>query len=449
MHPEACIPSEPAESAVQATLVDTAFPNPDQRIDLVTAVALVWSERRRCLRWLGIGLILSVAIALLIPNRYESTASLMPPDPQAMSSMAMLATMSGAASPSSTAGLASSLFGTKPASATFMGVIQSRSAQDDLINRFDLRKVYGYKRYVDTREELASRTSVKEDAKTGVISITVTDRRPDRARDLARAYVEELDKLVAQLSTSSARRERLFLEQRLSAVQEELDAASRELSRFSSRNLTLDMQTQGKTLVEAAARLQSELIVAQSEVRGLETVYGVGNTRLRAAQARVAELERQLRTLSGRGDSEESSGLGPGQLYPSLRRLPLLGVTYADLYRRLKVREAVYEVLTKQYELAKVQEAREIPTVKVLDQPTLPEKKAFPPRMAIIILGTFLTIPLIAVRLSAENRWRRLEADDPRKTLVSDIRRTIRARALWKRKQVLVRKNLDETAACG
>ena len=132
-------------------------------------------------------------------------------------------------------------------------------------------------------------------------------------------------------------------------------------------------------------------------VNSTETVYGPGNTRVRAAHARVAELERQLRTLSGRGEGEENQDLGPGQLYPSLRRLPLLGVTYADLYRRLKVREAVYEVLTKQYELAKVQEAREIPTVKVLDQPTLPEKKAFPPRIVIVILGTILTILLIAV----------------------------------------------------
>ena len=425
----------PVEASVKSAMLDEQVAEPDQRIDLVSGAALLWSQRRRVLRWLEIGLVVSAVVAFLIPNRYESTASLMPPDPQSLSSGAMLAAMAGAAASSATAGLASSLLGAKSASGTFVGVIQSRTAQDDLINRFDLRKVYGYKRYIDTREKLATRTSVKEDAKTGVVSITVTDGSPDRARDLARAYVEELDKLVAQLSTSSARRERVFLEQRLKTVQTDLDAASRDLSQFSSRNATLDMQNQGKTLVDAAARLQGELIVAQSEMRGLEAVYSDNNTRVRAARARIAELEQQLRALSGRGETGNSVELEPGQLYPSLRRLPLLGVTYADLYRRVKVQEAVYEILTKQYELAKVQEAREIPTVKVLDQPTLPEKKSFPPRLLIIVIGTFMTTLLVAIRLSWENFWKMLPGSDPRKVLVLHIRETIRTSVGRKRKR--------------
>jgi len=420
---------------MEAAVLESPVSDPDPRIDLVSGAALLWSQRLRVLRWVGIGLVVSMTIALLIPNHYESTASLMPPDPQSMSSGAMLATMAGAASPTTTAGLATSLLSAKSASATLVGVLQSRTAQDDLINHFDLRKVYGYKRYIDTREKLAARTSVKEDPKTGVISITVTDNNPDRARDLARAYVEELDKLVAQLSTSSARRERMFLEERLKEVKQDLDEASRELSQFSSRNATLDVQNQGKTLVDAAARLQGELIVAQSEMRGLKAIYADNNTRVRAAQARVAELERQLRALSGQGEEGEEADLKPGQLYPSLRRLPLLGVTYYDLYRRVKIQEVVYEILTKQYELAKVQEAREIPTVKVLDQPTLPEKKSFPPRLLIIAIGTFLTFLMMAIRLSSENHWRNLEVDDPRRILACEIRNTIRTSALWRRKR--------------
>jgi capsule polysaccharide export protein KpsE/RkpR len=365
----------------------------------------------------------------------------MPPDPQSLSSGVMLAAMAGAATSPATAGLASSLLGAKSASATFVRMIQSRTAQDDLINRFDLRRVYGRKRYIDAREKLATRTSVKEDAKTAVVSITVSDQSPERARDLARAYVEELDKLVAQLSISSARRERVFLEARLKAVQADLDSASRELSQFSSRNATLDMQSQGKTLVDAAARLQGELIVAQSEMRGLEAVYSASNTRVRSARARVRELERQLESISGGG--EEDRDLKPGQLYPSLRRLPLLGVTYADLYRQVKVQEALYEVLTKQYELAKVQEAREIPTVKVLDQPTLPERKSFPPRLLIIIIGTFITALLLFVRLCAESFWTALPASDPRKVLALRIRETIPT--MWKRERLRLQPKREKT----
>ena len=413
-------------------LLDSPATDFDRRKDepgtgLVAVATLLWSERPRVRRWLGIGLAVSIGLALLIRNQYESTVSLMPPDPQSISSGAMLASMAGAASPSATAGLASSLLGAKSASASFIGVIQSRTAQDDLINRFDLRRVYRCKRYIEARARLASHTRVKEDLKTGVLSITVSDRDPVRARDLAGAYVDELDKLVAQLSTSSARRERMFLEDRLKAVEQDLDEASRELSRFSSRTTTLDVQNQGKTLVDAAAKLQGELIVAQSEVRGLEAVYSDGNTRVQAAQARVAELKRQLERISGRGEREQESDLEPGQLYPSLRRLPLLGVTYYDLYRRVKVQEAVYESLTRQYELAKVQEAREIPTVKVLDKPVLPEKKSFPPRRIIILLGVLITFLLITARLLFERFWQKLGADDPRKALACEIGKTITA----------------------
>ena len=149
------------ESSVKGAVLDMQVAEPDQRTDLVAGATLLWSQRRRLLRWLGIGLLISTLAAFLIPNRYESTASLMPPDPQSLTSGAMLAAMSGAAVSPATAGLASSLLGAKSASATFVGVIQSRTAQDDLINRFDLRKVYGYKRYIDAREKLAKRTRVK------------------------------------------------------------------------------------------------------------------------------------------------------------------------------------------------------------------------------------------------------------------------------------------------
>jgi capsule polysaccharide export protein KpsE/RkpR len=427
----------------------------DSEIRLVSVAALLWSERVRVRRWLGVGLALSIGVAVLIRNQYESTVSLMPPDTQSISgSAAMLASMAGAASGAATTGLASSLLGAKSASASFIGVIQSRTAEDDLINRFDLRKVYYCKRYLDARRKLAARTRVKEDSKTGILTITVYDRDRQRARDMASAYVDELDKLVAQLSTSSARRERIFLEERLKTVEQDLDGASRELSQFSSRTTTLDVQNQGKTLVDAAAKLQGELIVAESEVRGLEAIYSDGNTRVQAAQARVAELKRQLGSMSGRGErglsesgreqheiggreqseSEQGSGLEPGQLYPSLRRLPLLGVTYYDLYRRVRVQEALYETLTKQYELAKVQEAREIPTVKVLDKPSLAEKKSFPPRLVIVLLGVLTTLLLITARLLFERSWKKLGTDDPRKALAGEMRDALRTfGARWRR----------------
>ena len=424
------------ETSFQNVGLESVPTETDGDIDWFSAAALLWSDRRRVLRWFGIGLLLSTAATFLIPSRYKSTVSLMPPDPQSISSGSMLALMGGAAAPSLSAGQVSNVLGAKSATGSFVGVLESRTALDDLIERFDLRKVYGCKRYVDARKKLAQRTKVKEDLKTGVLSVTVADRDPRRAYTLAGAYAEELDKLVAQLSTSSARRERIFLEQRLQAVEQELEQASRDLSQFSSRNATLGVQSQGKTMVDAAARLEGELIAAQSEMRGLQAIYSDGNTRVRAAEARVTELEHQLQRMSGRDDTSDKTELRPGQLYPSLRRLPLLEVTYNNLYRRVKVQEAVYEILTKQYELAKVQEAREIPVVKVLDKPVVAERSSFPPRLLLIVLGSVVTGLLIALRLSAEHFWRKLGPNDPRKALARQIHEALRngkRKALWLR----------------
>src|SRR5258708_5391721 len=142
-------------------------------------------------------------------------------------------------------------------------------------------------------------------------------------------------------------------------------------------------------MVEAAATLQGQLIAAESQYEGLKQIYTGNNVRVRSVKARIDELQRQLQKLGGKGESATSvSDLPADSLYPSIRKLPLLGVKYADLYRRTKIQEAVLETLTKEYELAKGQEAKEIPTVKGLDAANIPDKKSYPPRLLIMFLGT-------------------------------------------------------------
>jgi capsule polysaccharide export protein KpsE/RkpR len=237
---------------------------------------------------------------------------------------------------------------------------------------------------------LAAQTAIKEDPNDGIISITVIDRDRYRARDLAEAYVEELDKLVNSMSTSSARSEREFLEQRLQSVKTDLDANSRALSQFSSHNATLNPQSQGQSLIESIARLQSELVTTQTQLSGLKAQYADDNVRVREARARADELQSQLRKMDSTGGDVDGTNPKPGQQYPSLRELPILGVTYSDLSRQLMLQENIYETLTKQYELAKVEEAKEIPPVKVLDEPQVAERKSLPHRMIIVVLGTIV-----------------------------------------------------------
>jgi capsule polysaccharide export protein KpsE/RkpR len=283
------------------------------------------------------------------------------------------------------------LMSTKTPGAVFIGILNSRTAQDDIINRFDLRRIYHCKLFVDCRKMLAAQVAIKENDANGIISITVVDRDRYRARDLAEAHVEELDRLVNSLSTSSARREREFLELRLKTIKDDLDANSRALSQFSSHNAMLNPQSQGQSLIESIARFQDELVKAQTELSGLKTQYADDNVRVLEARARVDELRTQLRKMDGTGGGERGTNITSGQEYPSLRELPPLGVTYSDLSRQLLMQENIYETLTKQYELAKVEEAKEIPPVKVLDEPEVAERKSYPHRSIIVALGTVLS----------------------------------------------------------
>jgi uncharacterized protein involved in exopolysaccharide biosynthesis len=387
---------------------------------------VIWQRRRWLAKVIGLGVLVAVGIALLIPNKYTSTAQLMPPDPQALSSTSILSALAGTGSIAPT--LAGGLMNGRTSGGTFIGILDSQTAQDDIINRFDLRRVYHCKFYVDARKILTERTSIVENNKSGIISIAVTDRDPNRARDLDEAYVEELDKLINKVSTSSARRERIFLEGRIKSVKSDLDASSRALSQFSSRNATMDPQKQGEATVEAAGKLQGELIAAQSELSGLKAQYTDDNMRVREVRGRIDELQRQLRKMSGAGDNVNGADLTADQLLPSVRKLPLLGLTYYDLYRQVTVQDTIYQTLTKQYELAKVQEAKEIPAVKVLDKPGMPERKSSPPRGIIILLGFVLSAMVGTTWILVSVLWDLTDDSHPMKAVGMALGRSLRGR---------------------
>jgi uncharacterized protein involved in exopolysaccharide biosynthesis len=383
------------------------------------APRLLWRRRRLLLRSAVGGLLIATALAFLIPNRYQSSTRLMPPDSDSSSMMATIAALSAKSSP--LGGYAGSLLGIKSSGALFVGILRSRTVQQRIVDRFQLKKVYRVRLDQDARTRLADNTFISEDRKSGIITITVTDKDPKRAAAMAAAYAEELDRLVADLSTSSAHRERVFLEQRLNAVKMDLEAAEKELSQFSSKNTAIDIKEQGRAMVEAMATLQGQLIAARSELEGLRQIYTDENVRVRAVNARIAELQRQIQKLGGSDHAAIRSADSPTSSYPSIRELPILGVTYADMYRRTKIQEAVYETLTQQYELAKVQEAKETPSVKVLDKAEVPEKKSYPSRLLIIFLATCGSGGLAAAWILAGARWKQLAPEDPRKILASEI----------------------------
>ena len=410
----------------------------------VVNTSLLWDKRRALFRTALIALGLSLAIAFLLPKRYSSSARIMPPS-NSMGGAAMIAALAGHAgsSLSSLGALAGGFLGGGGNTALFIDLLRSGTITGHLITRFDLQHIYHARYRADAAKALSKRTTIVDDKKSGVITLTVTDTDPVRARDLAQAYLEELNQLVNLTNTSSAHQERLFIEKRLKGVEGDLAKAQQRMSEFSSTHATIDIKEQTRAMVDAASRLQSQLIIEQSGLDSMRQTYGDGNVRIRATEARIAYLQAQIEKLSGSSaplaaedpnPATQSSSVGHESLYPPLRQLPRLAVPYADLYREVRVQETVYELLTQQYEMARIQEAKDVPVISVIDAPGIPEKKSFPPRLLLALSLTALTVLCAMACILMQARWAAVPNHDPLKLLAQQIRASAMYRISWIRK---------------
>lgn len=391
---------------------------------------MLWAKRRFLMRLTICGLVLSTALAFLLPKWYTSSTRLMPPDYGTSSSLALaLPALSGGSGAgegtgtgSSLTGLANRLLGMNTSADLYIGVLRSRSVEDGIIQKFDLMNVYHVRYAFAARKTLSGLTVIKSDADTGIITLSVTDKEPRRAAAMAKEYVAQLNKVLARVNTSSAHRERVFLQHRLETVKTQMDAAAKEFSQFSSKNAAIDIPAQAKAMVSAAADLQGQLIAARAQLRGLRQIYTDNNVRVQALKAQVAELQDQIDKFGGKNVNPASgSTLSKNELYPSVRQLPLLGVKYLDLFRQSKIDESVYEFLTKEFEIAKLEEARDLPSAQVLDPGAIPEKKSSPHRLFIMLGGMFLASLLGAGWMVGRAMWDRVDPRQPWKVLGHEV----------------------------
>jgi capsule polysaccharide export protein KpsE/RkpR len=415
-------------------------------------LTLLWRERGFLWRVAWKTAVAAYVVALLLPVHYEGVTKIVPGESPG-GGMGLLGKLAGAGGASAGGGLGlgldpSSLLGLKTPGALYIEIMKSRTVQDRLIDSFDLRRRYTllgrwfpraypgkFPRwmqpgYYETRKKLKSFTDFEEDKKSGVITVTCTDYDRETAAKICNAYVDELNRLAADLNTSDAHRERIFLEERLKSAKQDLDHASLALSQFSSTNQVMDPQSQGRTMMDAASRIQGELIAAEAELKGYQEIYSDDNVKVRTTKARIGELQSQLRKLLGSSASGAAEpAASASALYPSMRTLPILGYQYSDLYRQAKIQETVYEFLTQQYEMAKIQEAKELPTVRTMDRAVKPERKSGPIRTLIAGLSVLGALALACFWIIGRNAWEQLPGDDPRRALAAEVSGDLKALA--------------------
>jgi uncharacterized protein involved in exopolysaccharide biosynthesis len=398
----------------------------------------LWRQRRRIAIWTLVG----VAITPFFIFKYcafEASVALMPPDSGQSGLSSLLPALSrapglAAGGGSALAGMAGDMLGMKSSGALFAKVLQSRTVEDAIVDRFDMQRrlpppvedmlrrrlpwaaSVAKGRRVDARKILNEKTRIEEDKKSGVVSIYVKDKDAARARDIANEYVTQLNKALTGVMNTAAGREKDFIQNRLREEETLLQKAEKDLSEFSSGSIAFDPTQQMRVTVESAARLQGELIQARAELQGLEQIYTSENVRVKSLRARIGELEQEMRKING----GRAGGARDAFPYPSAKDLPALGVKWADLYRESKIHETVFEMLTQQYEVARIQEAKETPTAKVLDAAVIPEKTLPRPWM-VMLIGTLTSVILGCAGVLLQDRWQAWDAEDPRKLLLSSM----------------------------
>jgi capsule polysaccharide export protein KpsE/RkpR len=386
-----------------------------------------WLKRRMIFGIVAVGILASLLYALVLPNMYVSTTTLMPPDNTSPYSSIM-----GLLSPGSAAAqLGGEALGLNTPSDLFIGILKSRNVQDGLINGLDLAHHYRSRDVEEARKSLEGATKIDEDRSSGVIMISVTDTNPVTASRIAGGYVEELNRVVTDNATSAARRERIFLEERVKEVKQNLDDSAKQLSQFSTKSGAIDISSQTRSMVEEGLRLQAELIDGRSQLAALRQTYSEDNSRVRALEAHNTELQKELDKMGG---LTQGSGANTGaneSPYITADELPALGVTYFDLERKVRVDEALWETLTKQYEAAKVEEAEEIPTVEVLDRANVPLRKSSPSRRLIVELGAILSFAFACALVFTGMIWEGMDPEGETKRLVTDAATVVMDSKRW------------------
>jgi uncharacterized protein involved in exopolysaccharide biosynthesis len=372
-----------AEGSKESSAALTA-PVDDDEINLLDLLIVLAKHKRIVL---GVPFAVAVAaagISLLLPNVYTGTTRILPPQQSASAASALLNQLGGALG--GLAGAAGGALGVRNPSDLYTGMLKSRTVADNLIARFDLRRVYGQELESDTRNALQGRTAIAA-GRDGIITIEVDDKDPKRAAELANAYVDELMKLTKVLAVTEASQRRLFFERQLLQVKDSLTAAEMAARQGLQKGGLAQVDAQGRSMIEVTARLRAQISAKEVQIGSMRTFAAEGNPELQRTQQELEALRRELGRVegsspiaaAGKGEASGSSGLD------NLGRL-----------RDVKYYEFLYELLAKQYELAKIDEAKDATIIQVMDKAIEPDRKSKPKRFLIVLLST-LVAGLIAL----------------------------------------------------
>jgi uncharacterized protein involved in exopolysaccharide biosynthesis len=335
--------------------------------------------------------VISSVISFFLPKTYVSTAGILPPQQAVSSSID-----TGSSFPEGLNGISRNFMGIISTTNLWVGILKSQTLMDGIIARFNLKDLYTAETLEDARKVLEKRVIIKR-SREDIIFISVEDKEPERAAELANAFIDELDRKNKNLVMTAGKRVRVFIEKRLHEAKEDLEKAEDQLKTFQEKNRAVRLDEQSKAIINAIGVVKGQLIAKEVELQTLRSYETSHHPQVDILNTEVEELRKRLNELE-EGKQESLSTKNEDIFIPTIR-IPNLSLQYARLLRDVKVQETLYEFLTTQYEMARIQEAKDSPTIQVLDVAKIPERHIKPRRKLIVLLSSIIAV-FVAVSIS-------------------------------------------------
>jgi len=383
-------------------------------LDFIALLLVLVRKKNRILQVTLAAMIVGAIVALILPKTFTATATILVPQ----RNQSVLGAILGQVGVIS--GIGETDLGLTNPSDLFVAMLRSRTVEDDLINRFNLRQVYQVQRYQDARRKLENRSEINGE-REGLISIAVSDRDPKRAAELANGYVKELSSLNQDLALSEASQRRRFYQQRRDQESGDLLQAEMAMKQVQEKTGLIQLDAQNRAIIEALATARAHAAASEVQLRAMRTYATANNPDVKRAEQELEGFRSQITKLE-----QDSGETGNGNLQIPTRRLPQVQAEYISRARDLKYHEALYEFLGKQLEAARIDEARNAVLVQVVDKAVEPERKSGPHVLLIILLSAATMFVLSCLGLLIQEAWRRRQLDPDEAARINLLRNSLR-----------------------
>lgn len=385
----------------------------------VLDLLIIIGERKHFILWVtAIFAVVAIIVSLVLPKRYTATVTLLPPQQNSSMASALTASLGNLGG---MAALAGGSLGLKNPNDMYVAMFKSRTVEDAMVQNFGLMQEYHNKYPSDARKSFEKYITVDGNGKDGLIHISIEDRDPNRAAELANGYVNQFKKLSAHLAITEASQRRLFFEEQLEQAKNNLANAEEALKSTELKTGLIELSSQARALIDSAASLRAQIAAKEVQIESLRTFATSENSQIVQAQQELEGLRAQLAKLGG------SEKIDAGLMVPK-GQVPQAGLEYVRKLRDVKYYETIFDILARQFEIAKLDEAKQGAVIQVLDSAIPPDRRSFPNRAMIVLAATLIGffVAIFIVLLWAG--LRHLERSPETAGKLSDLRRSFTRR---------------------